>query len=182
MTAATSALRTEERSAAPPRTVAGSEACAGCHADIYKSYRKTVMANASGLARDALITGEFVHRPSGVPYRVYEQDGQAWMSYERRSESGVHGERRLSYFIGSGLKGRTYLFWVDGFLFEAPINWYSQEGRWNMAPAYTEAREIPMNLSAFVDCLNCHSSGVRAPVAGTEQILRETVSEWGNYM
>jgi len=53
-------------------------------------------------------------------------------------------------------------------LFETPINWYSQEGRWNMTPAYTEARESPMNLPAYVDCLNCHTSGLQAPVAGTD--------------
>ncbi len=172
----------------------GSEACAGCHSEIYKSYSKTVMSNASGMAADGLITGEFVHRPSGVHYRVFERDGPsraapgpsgslpgqarthtkenptptAGMSYERAGESGFRGERELLYFIGSGVKGRTYLFSVDGFLFEAPINWYSQEKRWNMAPAYTEAKEIPMNLPSFVDCLNCHSSGVQAPVSGTE--------------
>ncbi len=145
----------------------GNEACAGCHAGIYQSYRKTVMANASGTAGDGLITGEFFHKPSGVRYRVYERDGHAWMSYERPSESGFRGERELLYFIGSGVKGRTYLFSVDGFLFEAPINWYSQERRWNMAPAYTEAKEIPMNLPSFLDCLNCHSSGLQAPVPGT---------------
>ncbi len=191
----------------------GSEACAECHSEIYKSYRQTVMANASGMASDGVITGEFFHKPSGVRYRVYERDGGSrallgpsgplrpasgqadtrthtkqtpthtaetpnntnqdsgrtvWMSYERASESGFRGERELLYFIGSGVKGRTYLFSVDGFLFEAPINWYSQERRWNMAPAYTEAREIPMNLPSFVDCLNCHSSGVQAPAPGTE--------------
>ena len=152
----------------------GSEACAGCHSDIYKSYSKTVMANASGLAADGVITGEFLHKASGVRYRAYERDTKetrthsAWMSYERPGESGFRGERELLYFIGSGVKGRTYLFSVDGFLFEAPINWYSQERRWNMAPAYTEAKEIPMNLPSFVDCLNCHSSGVQAPVPGTE--------------
>ena len=37
----------------------GSEACAGCHAEIYQSYQKTVMARASGMAKDGLITGEF---------------------------------------------------------------------------------------------------------------------------
>jgi cytochrome c553 len=32
-----------------------SEACAGCHADIYKSYQKTVMAKASGMAKDGRV-------------------------------------------------------------------------------------------------------------------------------
>lgn len=53
---------------------AGSEACSGCHSEIYKSYSKTVMANASGLAADGVITGEFNDKTSGVRYRVYTQD------------------------------------------------------------------------------------------------------------
>jgi len=148
--------------------VAGNEACASCHAEIYNSYLKTVMAGASGPAGEGLITGEFRHKPSGVTYRVYEQDGRAWMSYEREKESGFRGQRELLYFIGSGVKGRSYLFSVQGFLFETPINWYSQEHRWNMTPAYTEAREMPMNLPALVDCLNCHTSGMQVPLAGTD--------------
>jgi Flp pilus assembly protein TadD len=146
----------------------GNEACASCHAEIYKSYSKTVMATASGPAPDGFIAGEFTHNVSGVRYRVYEQDGRVLMSYERASEKEFRGGRELEYFIGSGEKGRTYLFSTDQFWFEAPINWYAQEGRWNMAPAYTEAREMPMNLPALMDCLNCHASGLHAPVAGTE--------------
>jgi tetratricopeptide (TPR) repeat protein len=146
---------------------AGSEACAGCHSEIYKSYSKTVMANASGMASDGVITGEFNHKTSGVRYRVYKQDEHLWMSYERESEK-FRGQRELLYFIGSGRKGRTYLFSDQGFLFEAPINWYSQEGRWSMTPAYMEAREIPMNLPSFSSCLNCHTSGLQAPAPGTD--------------
>jgi Tfp pilus assembly protein PilF len=148
------------------KTVPGSEACAGCHSEIYKSYSKTVMAKASGLARDAVLAGEFNHKPSGVHYGVYEKDGRVWLSYER-AEEGLRGQRELLYFIGSGRKGRTYLFSQQGFLFEIPINWYSQERRWGMTPAYSEAREIPMNLPAVVDCMNCHSSGLQAPAPGT---------------
>jgi tetratricopeptide (TPR) repeat protein len=147
---------------------AGSEACSTCHSQIYSSYSKTVMANASGLAGDGLITGEFKHKKSGVFYRVYQQNDRAWISYEREKESEFRGQRELLYFIGSGVKGRSYLFSVQGFLFETPINWYAQEHRWNMTPAYTEAREIPMNLPSYVDCLNCHSSGLQPPIEGTD--------------
>jgi len=154
--------------AKPADSVPGSEACSRCHSEIYNSYQKTVMATASGAADDGLITGEFDHKPSGVRYRVYQQDGRTWMSYDRASEKDFRGQRELLYFIGSGVKGRSYLFSVDGFLFETPINWYSQEHRWNMTPAYTEAREIPMNLPSFVDCINCHTSGLEPPLPGTD--------------
>jgi tetratricopeptide (TPR) repeat protein len=167
---APASAQTKNADASPssPKVEKGNAACASCHAEIYTSYKKTVMAGASGAASEALISGEFNHKPSGVHYRVYPREGRSWMSYERPGPSGFRGERELLYFIGSGVKGRTYLFSDDGFLFEAPINWYSQEGRWNMTPGYTEAREIPMNLPALVDCLNCHSSGLQPPVAGTD--------------
>ena len=146
---------------------AGSEVCSGCHDQIYKSYSKTVMANASGLAANGVITGEFEDKISGVRYRVYKQGEQVWMSYERASEK-FSGQRELLYFIGSGRKGRSYLFSVQGFLFETPINWYSQEGKWGMTPAYADAKQIPMNLPALMDCMNCHGSGLQPPVAGTD--------------
>jgi Tetratricopeptide repeat/Cytochrome c554 and c-prime len=146
----------------------GDQACAPCHQKIYDSYQKTIMAKASGKAADGLVTGDFFHKPSGVEYRVFSKDGRTWMSYERSSAPQIHGQRELLYYIGSGRKGRSYLFSVQGFLFESPINWYSQEGRWNMAPAYTDARSIPMNLPSLVDCLICHTSGVQAPIAGAE--------------
>ena len=147
---------------------AGSEACASCHRAIFDSYSKTPMANASGPAIDQLIPGEFTHQKSGVKYRVYQQDGKAWLSFERLSDPAMKGRRELLYYIGSNRVGRSYLFQTDGFLFETPINWYAQKKLWDMAPAYQDAREMPLNLPAVSDCLNCHTSGMHTPAAGTE--------------
>ena len=174
--------RTQTQSA---NSATGSESCLRCHSEIYKSYSKTEMANAGGPAAEGVIAGEFQDKTSGVRYRVFTQEerglpstqGQTseshpgsvptvWMSYERASEK-FQGKRQLLYFIGSGRKGRRYLFSVQGFLFEAPIDWYAQEKRWGITPAYAEAREIPLNLPAFTSCLNCHSSGLQPPAAGT---------------
>lgn len=152
----------------PAKNTKGNEACAHCHAQLSNTYQKTVMAGASGAAADGLITGQFDDKDSGVRYRVYQQDGRVWMSYERGGRDAIHGQRELLYFIGSGVKGRTYLFSDDQFLFETPINWYSQERRWNMTPAYIDAREIPLNLPAFPSCLNCHTSGMQAPEPGSD--------------
>jgi hypothetical protein len=145
----------------------GSEACSGCHSEIHKAYSETGMANASGLAGDGVMSGEFNHKTSEVRYRVYKQDEHVWMSFERESEK-FHGQRELSYFIGSGRKARSYLFSAQGLLFEAPINWYAQDRRWGMMPAYAEAREIPMNLPVSADCINCHSSDLQTPTPGTD--------------
>jgi len=146
----------------------GNQVCAGCHASIYNSYARTPMAHASGPATEDLKSANFVHRESGVHYGIYNQDGKAWLSFDRPGDSSVNGKRELLYFIGSGHRGRTYLFSVDGFVFESPINWYADRKVWDMAPAYGNVREIPMNLPAYVNCLQCHTSAMQLPVKGTE--------------
>ncbi|HEX3353537.1 MAG TPA: multiheme c-type cytochrome [Terriglobales bacterium] len=153
----------------------GNEACAGCHASIYQSYKSTPMARASGPAIENLIPADFVHEKSGVHYRVYSEANHVWLSFDRPGDPEVRGRRELLYYIGSGRRGLSYLFARDGFLYESPVNWYSHEKRWDMAPAYQNAREIPLNLPAFTSCLRCHVSGMRAPVAGTENRYRMPV-------
>jgi predicted CXXCH cytochrome family protein len=146
----------------------GNQPCASCHSDIYNSYMSTAMARASGTATQGFMAGDFMHAASGAHYRVYEDKGEAWLSFERTAEPQVRGTRKLEYFIGSGKRGRTYLFSDDGFVFESPVNWYSQKHVWDMAPAYQKSRTIPLNLAAVPACLNCHTSNSQAPIAGTE--------------
>jgi len=146
----------------------GNQACAACHAAIYDSYSKSSMAHASGPALENLTPADFTHRKSGVHYRIYAEDGKVWLSFERPGDPAVQGKRELLYFVGSGRRGRSYLFSMDGFLFESPVNWYTNRHVWDMAPAYGNAREIPMNLPAYTSCLHCHVSGMQPPAKGTE--------------
>ena len=79
---------------------------------------------------------DFLHKTSGVNYRVYSEDGKVWLSFDRPGDPQVHGTRELLYYIGQGRRGRTYLFSVDGFVFESPVNWYTDRHMWDMAPGY----------------------------------------------
>ncbi len=148
----------------------GNQACARCHASIYESYSRTAMAHASGLAIDNLLTADFVHRKSRVHYRVYGEDGRVWLSFERPGDPLVRGQRELLYYIGSGRRGLTYLFAVDGFVFESPVNWYGEKRLWDMTPAYQNATQIPMNLPAYTGCLHCHVSDMQLPLKGSENL------------
>jgi predicted CXXCH cytochrome family protein len=143
--------------------------CATCHRAIYTSYRKTPMARASGPAAEGLLPGEFTHAPSGVHYRLFLRDGRAWLAYDRPhapAERSLNGERELQFFIGSGTRGRTYLFQTDGFWFESPVNWYGKQRVWDMNPKSLDALEMPLTLRVDAACLHCHSSGVQAELPG----------------
>ncbi|HVZ82909.1 MAG TPA: tetratricopeptide repeat protein [Terracidiphilus sp.] len=135
-------------------------ACASCHRAIYERYRKTPMANASGAATEGFLPADYVHAASGVHYRIDQEDGHVWLSYERDDAARpLSGRQELWYFLGSGRRGRTYLFERQGYWFEAPINWYAKKRVWDMTPHYQDAREMPLTLPVDPGCLHCHASG-----------------------
>lgn len=139
-------------------------ACASCHQAIYDKYRQTGMARGSGVAMDGLIAGGFHHAPSGVDYRVFERDGSAWMSYSRpaaAAQGALGGERRVELYIGSGHRGRTYLFNESGRWYELPINYYTRRAAWNMAPAFDNVTAMPAPLPVDPNCLHCHATDVQ---------------------
>ena len=125
---------------------------------------------------DGLLPGAFLHQESGITYRLFARDGQAWLSYDRPDaspEKALHGEQKLSYYIGSGNRGRTYLFARDGFWFESPVNWYSKKQLWDMNPKSLRAKEMPFTLKVDAGCLHCHASGVSASLPGSRNHFGE---------
>ena len=156
-------------SAAQPAKVKGEAtadlACASCHREIYEKYRKTPMANASGPAAEGFLAANFTHAASGVSYRIQEQEGAVYLRFSRAQQGAgaetvpaLDGERQLRYFLGSGKRGRTYLFEDQRYWFEIPINWYAKKKIWDMAPNYLNAAQMPLTLPVDPGCLRCHAS------------------------
>jgi predicted CXXCH cytochrome family protein len=150
--------------------------CAKCHQAIYESYEKTPMARASGDAADGLLPGEFTHLQSGVHYRLSLKDGRAWLNYDRPNPSlgrSLNGEQELEYFVGSGQRGRTYLFQNRGFWFESPVNWYSKQRVWDMNPKSLYVTQMPFTLKVDSGCLHCHASAVQPVLSGASNHFGE---------
>ena len=78
--------------------------CAMCHRQIYESWKRTPMANASGPAAQGFIPGDFTYVPSGVHYRMMLDAGQLWLTYERPNAPpgrALSGKVELRYYLGS---------------------------------------------------------------------------------
>jgi predicted CXXCH cytochrome family protein len=141
--------------------------CAKCHQQIFQRYLSTPMAHASGAAGENLIPGTFLHAASGVEYTISNEHGQPRLEFRSRKDANVAGGYPLSYFLGSGHLGTTYLYEMDRYLFESPVAWYAALHGYDMKPGLAEMTQMPPSLPMESSCLRCHMSAVEHSDSGT---------------
>ena len=106
----------------------------------------------------------------GVQYTIERRDGRTFHKATRRDAAGsvlAEIEAEVRFALGSGTRGTAFLIERDGFLFQSPITWFAQKGRWDISPGYGEVNPRP-NFERPIEpeCLFCHTNQLR-PVAGT---------------
>lgn len=145
------------------------QVCATCHGQIARSYEKTGMARSfyrptiGNVIEDYAKTNTFVHRSSGLRYRMIERDGRF---FQRRSTLGVDGkeenvrEETVDYVLGSGNHARTYMHrTTQGKLIELPVSWYVENsGYWSMSPGFDRTDQQDMQGAIGEDCMFCHNA------------------------
>jgi hypothetical protein len=67
---------------------------------------------------------------------------------------------RIDIVIGSGVRGQSYLYWHGEQLFELPVSYWSDGGRWINSPGYKDGT---MNFTRAVTprCLECHATYIQ---------------------
>lgn len=151
---------------------AGSQACAGCHTALYRSFIGTPMAHSSGRVgtdeKERFDRVEFRDSGGAFAYRVEREAGAYFFAFtQQHAAQPIQGHRQLDYFVGSGAAARSYLMSVDGFVYEAPVTYYSNSASWNAAPGYASADYPYLTRPVLPGCLECHSSGVQR-IPGTQ--------------
>jgi predicted CXXCH cytochrome family protein len=141
--------------------------CGQCHREIFQHYLTTPMAHASGVAEENLKQGTFVHADSDTEYTVAEKSGIAELTFQNKKDVSMSGQYPLSYFLGSGHLGTTYIYAINKYLFESPVAWYAASQGYDMKPGLEQMKQMPPALPMQTSCLRCHMSAVQPSDPGT---------------
>lgn len=122
---------------------------------------------------------EFFHPKTGRRYRVFRKQSQSQMEEFVMGRNGYSDPRQVSYAIGSGNHARSFLVERSGRLFQAPVTFFSQAGRWDMSPGYDTEDYVGFTRRVTANCLFCHAGRVNAQnqagdVFQTPQLFSET--------
>lgn len=142
----------------------GSDKCQSCHADVHDHF--TLTRHSRSMSRAEQQDSEpasVTHSPSGYAYTTkVRDDGQLV-----HTESLLIGDRvespqdvLVSWVVGSGRFGKSYLAECDGFLLQSPLTWYADREQWDMSPGYDSPAQFSFRRAVSAACLYCHAGPV----------------------
>lgn len=153
------------RNVRPDVAYVGDRACALCHADISRSYHRHPMARSLipiGDAQESQWYDAAHHNPFvalGDSFQIERREERVWHCEKRLDAKGrplYTFETEVTYAIGSGTHGRSYLSNRDGYLFQTAISWYAQKHVWDLSPGFN--REALSGRPVSGECLFCHAN------------------------
>ncbi len=138
-----------------------SKVCGECHQAIFQRYSATPMARTSAIADSGntpLPAGDIHDDANAATFQLTRNSDGTLL---RISQSDTAAERMLSYAIGAGVTGRSYAYMKDGFLFQAPVSYYSATGTSELSPGFEASSRLNLTRPVEPACLHCHASGLR---------------------
>lgn len=143
----------------------GDASCASCHSDEYAGFQDHGMADSFYPVKPDNRPEDFsvdaiYHAETDFYYQPIEDDGEYYQLEYRLDDAGnrIHSvRRRMDYVVGSGGAAFTYLTSENDHLFELPLTWYTQTGRWDFSPGY-DVSNLRFSRLILDRCMACHNS------------------------
>ena len=63
---------------------------------------------------------------------------------------------KISYIIGSGQHTNSHIIDENGYIFQAPITFYTQQKKWDMAPGFRK-ENLRFDRALSPECITCHN-------------------------
>lgn len=144
----------------------GMETCRQCHEQVYETYIQTGMGQSWGLANKAKSAADFSPGKTLVYDSIKDLyyhpywDGDSLAIREFRLQDGdtVHVRtEKVSYIVGSGQHTNSHILNINGYLHQAPITFYTQKGKWDLAPGFEHGMNSRFERKIELECITCHN-------------------------
>lgn len=144
----------------------GAQTCALCHQNIYNTFMHTGMGESFDVASRQKSSAQFgqhivVHdeKKDFYYHPFWKKDSLYILEFRLKDGDTIYKhEQQVNYIIGSGQHTNSHLYRVNGYLYQAPITFYTQEGKWDLAPGFSDGFNSRFNREIGLECMSCHNS------------------------
>lgn len=144
----------------------GIETCRSCHNDIYKTFIQTGMGQSFDLATRAKSAADFSSK-----HLVYDKfndmyyapswkgDNMFITEFRLQGKDTIHKrEEKVDYIVGSGQHTNSHIMNVNGYLYQLPLTWYAQKGKWDLPPGFENGQNVRFDRAIGFECMSCHNA------------------------
>ncbi len=140
--------------------------CKKCHQNIYDTFLRTGMGlsidhasrekSAATFDKHALVydkDNDFYYQP------LWKDDSLHILEYRLSGNDTVYQRiETVSYIIGSGQHTNSHIYNVNGYLYQAPLTFYTQRGTWDLPPGFENGNNSRFSRIIGLECLSCHDA------------------------
>jgi len=144
----------------------GMTTCKSCHWQVYETFIQTGMGQSWGIANKQKSAADFSPANALVYdtikdlfYKPYwDGDSLCILEYRLLGKDTVHKRmEKVSYIVGSGQHTNSHIININGYLHQAPITFYTQKGKWDLAPGFEKGMSSRFDRKIELECISCHN-------------------------
>ncbi|NNE46053.1 MAG: tetratricopeptide repeat protein [Rhodothermales bacterium] len=142
----------------------GRDACKDCHKENYETYvasemgrsfKKATLSNSDANFADVTPLFDSQNNMFYLPFNRGEE--LFIMEFRTVGEDTTHKRiEKIDYIVGSGHHTNSHIMDVNGYLFQMPLTWYVQDGRWDLPPGFVDGNRR-FDRPIEVECMSCHN-------------------------
>lgn len=144
----------------------GMNTCMGCHSGIHESFLHTGMGMSFDRATMAKSAAKFnanstvFDEQKNLFYHPFwSGDSLFFSEFRLKGKDTIHKRREyVSYVVGSGQHTNSHILDRNGYLFQAPLTFYTQKGKWDLPPGFEQGNNSRFSRSIGLECMSCHNA------------------------
>lgn len=144
----------------------GIQACASCHADKFATFVNTGMGSSFDVASLNKSSAKFnnvtpvydafrdlYYLPLLIDSSIHIKE------YRLSGKDTVYSRlEKISYIIGSGHHTNSHFIEENGFVYQAPLTFYTQKGQWDLPPGFENGFNNGFERKIGLECMSCHNA------------------------
>lgn len=144
----------------------GKEACRSCHAEKYETFVHSEMGRSFKPAKLSLSAAKFdgikpvYDKDLNLYYLPYHIGEDLYIKeFRLKGRDTIHQRiEKLAYIVGSGQHTNSHMIAENGYVFQAPLTWYAQDGKWDLPPGFQNGQNTRFSRTIELECMTCHNA------------------------
>ncbi|HYV94929.1 MAG TPA: tetratricopeptide repeat protein [Chitinophagales bacterium] len=157
----------------------GMQTCRTCHANVYATFIHTGMGESWDHARKEKSSAKFDTHAyvydtfKNFWYHPFWKDDSLYIKEFRLEGTDTVYRRteKISYIVGSGQHTNSHIWMENGFLYQAPLTFYTQKQIWDLPPGFDDGMNTRWNRTVSAECMNCHNMYPQFDAASENKFL-----------